>query len=81
MEIIGALSAEEPLRQFCRGSVIMIKNRIAIKIGECVENRLREPRLRYVASMNWQQAVSLAIVTSVAGLFLWGQFRPAQIQF
>jgi hypothetical protein len=31
--------------------------------------------------MNWQQAVSLAIVASVAGLFLWGQFRRRKFSF
>jgi hypothetical protein len=35
----------------------------------------------YVASMNWQQAVSLAIVASVAGLFLWGRFRRCKFSF
>jgi hypothetical protein len=35
----------------------------------------------YVGSMNWQQAVSLAIVASVAGLFLWGRFRRRKFSF
>jgi hypothetical protein len=35
----------------------------------------------YVATMNWQQAVSLAIVASVAGLFLRGRFRRRKFSF
>jgi hypothetical protein len=31
--------------------------------------------------MNWQQAVSLAIVASVAGLFLGGLFRRRKFTF
>jgi len=31
--------------------------------------------------MNWQQAVSLAIVIAVAGLFLWGHFRRRKFSF
>ena len=31
--------------------------------------------------MNWQQAVSLAIVASVAGLFMRGQFRRRKYSF
>jgi hypothetical protein len=31
--------------------------------------------------MNWQPAVSLAIVATVAGLFLWGHFRRRKFSF
>ena len=31
--------------------------------------------------MNWQQAVSLAIVAAVAGLFLWGRLRRRKFSF
>ena len=35
----------------------------------------------YVASMDWQKAVSLAIVGMVAGLFLWARFRRRKFSF
>jgi len=31
--------------------------------------------LDYLASMDWQQAVSLLIVAATAGFFLWARFR------
>jgi hypothetical protein len=31
--------------------------------------------------MNWQQAVSLAIVAVVAGMFLWGRLRRRKFSF
>jgi hypothetical protein len=69
------LSAGEPLRQFYRGSRILIKIENALKIGcaNCF--------CAYVGNMNWQQAVSLAIVASVAGLFLWGRLRRRKFSF
>ena len=75
------LSAEEPLRQFCKGLGIMIKNRITIKIGNASKIGCANRFCAYVLRMNWQQAVSLAIVASVAGLFLWGQFRRRKFSF
>jgi hypothetical protein len=59
----------------------MIKNRIAIKIGNALKIGCANRDCGYVATMNWQQAVSLAIVASVAGLFLWGQFRRRKFSF
>jgi energy-coupling factor transporter ATP-binding protein EcfA2 len=35
----------------------------------------------YVASMDWQQAVSLGIVSAAAALLFWGKFRPRKFNF
>jgi hypothetical protein len=35
----------------------------------------------YLAVMNWQQAVSLAIVATAAGLLMWGRFRRRGFSF
>jgi len=35
----------------------------------------------YLADMNWQQVVSLAIVTTAAGLLLWGRLRRRGFSF
>ena len=59
----------------------MIKDRITIKIGNALKIGCANRDCGYVASMNWQQAVSLAIVASVAGLFIWGQFRRRKFSF
>jgi len=35
----------------------------------------------YLAHVNWQQAVSLAIVATAAGLLLWGRLRRRGFSF
>jgi hypothetical protein len=35
----------------------------------------------YVASMDWQQVISLVIVVTVTGLFVWSRFRPRKFSF
>jgi hypothetical protein len=54
---------------------------IMIKIGNVLESGCANGICGYVACVNWQQIISLAIVALAAGLLLRGGFRRRKFSF